>query len=97
MEVITEPEIVAENLVSPEGFDFFDRKLVVIEADLGEVSMINASGDKSLLAKIPPGTQAASDLQPPSQVFNGVAVDDNGNVYVPGETNRALYKISNPF
>ena len=94
---ITEPEIVAENLVSPEGFDFFDRKLVVIEADLGEVTMIDASGDKSLLAKIPPGTQAASDLQPPSQVFNGVAVDDNGNVYVPGETNRALYKISNPF
>ena len=94
---LSEPEIVAENLVSPEGFDFFGRKLVVIEADLGDVTMIDSSGDKSLLAKIPPGTQAASELQPPSQVFNGVAVDDNGNVYVPGETNRALYKISNPF
>ena len=94
---LSEPEIVAENLVSPEGFDFFGRKLVVIEADLGDVTMIDPSGDKSLLAKIPPGTQAASELQPPSQVFNGVAVDDNGNVYVPGETNRALYKISNPF
>ena len=66
---LSEPEIVAENLVSPEGLDFCDRKLVVIEADLEEVTMIHASGDKSLLAKIPPGTQAASDLQPPSQVF----------------------------
>jgi len=49
------------------------------------------------LADIPPGSQAASDFQPPSQVFNGITVDDEGNLYIPGETNRVLYKLPNPF
>ncbi len=96
-EPLSEPETLVENLISPEGFDLYGEKFVVVEADSGEVKIVSALGEKTTIAKIPAGTQAASDLQPPSQVFNGVTVDDKGNVYVPGETNRALYKISNPF
>ena len=96
-EPLSEPETLVGNLISPEGFDLYGEKFVVVEADSGEVKIVSALGEKTTIAKIPAGTQAASDLQPPSQVFNGVTVDDKGNVYVPGETNRALYKISNPF
>ena len=96
-EPLSEPETLVENLISPEGFDLYDEKFVVVEADSGEVKIIGTMGEQKTIAKIPAGTQAASDLQPPSQVFNGVTVDGDGNVYVPGETNRALYKISNPF
>jgi len=39
------------------------------------------------------GTQATSAVQPPSQVFNGIAAGADGSLYVTGETNRSLYRI----
>ena len=55
--------------------------------------MISADGKRRTVAEIPPGSQAASAAQPPSQVFNGIAVDGDGRLYLPGEPNRVLYRI----
>ena len=95
-EPLSKPRIVAEGLESPEGFVWYEDKIIVIEADRGHVTLVEGA-NKIHLANIPPGSQAASDLQPPSQVFNGITVDREGNFYIPGETNRVLYKLSNPF
>ena len=61
------------------------------------MTLVDGDGGKVHLADIPPGSQAASDFQPPSQVFNGITADDEGNLYIPGEANRVLYRLSNPF
>ena len=66
----------------------------MVEADKGEVTLIRADGSRRMFGKISAGSQAASYLQPPSQVFNGVTKDDEGNLYVVGEIERQLYKIS---
>ena len=94
---IEKPEVVAKDLVSPEGFVSFGDSFAVVEADVGNVTLLTQDGERKLLARVPPGSQAASDLQPPSQVFNGITVDEQGNLYLPGEVNRVLYKITSPF
>ena len=76
------------------GFVVTERGLIVVEADAGLVTEIDAAGRRRVLAEIPPGTQAASQALPPSQIFNGIAVAPDGRLYVPGETNRSLYRIS---
>ena len=91
------PELVIENLTTPEGITIISDEFVVIEADKGEVTLIRADGSRGMLGKISPGSQAASSLQPPSQVFNGVTKDDEGNLYVVGEIERELYKISRDY
>jgi uncharacterized protein YjiK len=75
-----------------KGQDF-----VVVEADLGQVTRVTSEGERLVLADVPAGSQAASAAQPPSQVFNGIAMDDAGALYVPGESNRVLYKITGAF
>lgn len=88
------PELVIENLTTPEGITIISDEFVVVEADKGEITLISADGSRRMLGKIPAGSQAASPLQPPSQIFNGITQDDEGNLYVAGETERQLYKIS---
>ncbi len=93
-EFLNPPELVIENLTTPEGITILADEFVVVEADKGEITLIRADGSRHLLGKISAGSQAASPLQPPSQVFNGITQDDEGNLYVTGETERQLYKIS---
>ena len=92
-EFLNPPELVIENLTTPEGITIISDGFVVIEADKGEVTLIRADGSRRMLGKILAGSQAASSLQPPSQVFNGITKDDEGNLYVVGEIERELYKI----
>ena len=96
-ETLAKPLVVVDGLDSPEGFVWYNNKIAVVEADPGHVTLVDGDGGKVHLADIPPGSQAASDFQPPSQVFNGITADDEGNLYIPGETNRVLYRLSNPF
>lgn len=92
-QALTEPEVMVDGLVTPEGFVQFEGHIAVVEADAGRVSVISADGKRRTVAEIPPGSQAASAAQPPSQVFNGIAVDGDGRLYLPGEPNRVLYRI----
>ena len=94
---LANPQVAVDGLDSPEGFVWYNNKIAVIEADPGRVTLVNGGNGKAHLADIPPGSQAASDFQPPSQVFNGITVDEEGNLYIPGEINRVLYKLQNPF
>ena len=91
---LPQPRVVAADLTTPEGFVVTEGGFIVVEADAGLVTEIDAAGQRRILAEIPPGTQAASDALPPSQIFNGIAVAPDGRLYVPGETNRSLYRIS---
>lgn len=87
------PYVVAEGLETPEGFVVVENGFVVVEADPGLVVEVDSAGSRNVLGRVPPGSQAASPMLPPSQVFNGIAISGN-SLYVPGETTRELYKIS---
>jgi sugar lactone lactonase YvrE len=95
--VLSPSRVVVSGLTTPEGFVVKGQDFVVVEADLGQVTRIKAKGERLVLADVPAGSQAASLDQPPSQVFNGIAMDDAGALYVPGESNRVLYKITGAF
>ena len=92
-QALAQPEILVDGLVTPEGFVQYQGHVAVVEADAGRVTVIKSDGERVTVAEIPPGSQAASAAQPPSQVFNGIAVDDRGRLYLPGEPNRLLYRI----
>ena len=95
--ILQEPRVVVTGLTTPEGFVKHQSAFAVVEADLGQVTVAGADGSKRVVASIPAGSQAASPMQPPSQVFNGITRDDNGTLFVAGESNRVLYKITNAF
>ena len=92
---IAEKKVVIDGVTTPEGFVKKGDTFFIVEADLGVVSSVNLKGERKVIAKVSKGSQAASPLQPPSQVFNGITIDDNGVLYVPGESDRVLYKITN--
>ena len=85
------PRVVAAGLEAPEGLALLGDDLIVVEGESGRV--LRVAGDQvTLVALVAPGTPPASPAQPPSMVFNGVAVW--GEVlYVTGEINRVLYRI----
>jgi len=68
----------------------------VLEAAKGNVVAITEQGVRQQLANIPAGSEAVTDKQPPSMLFNGVVLDADGTIYVTGEASRMLYKISRP-
>ena len=45
------------------------------------------------IAKLNGGSTAASSLQPPSMIFNGLALKD-GVIYASDEKDRSIYRIS---
>ncbi len=93
-ELLEQPELVVEGLDAPEGIAVNDSGFILLEAAKGNIIAINRRGEKRVLATIPSGSKAASDLQPPSMIFNGVSLDTDGTIYVTGETSRILYKIN---
>lgn len=90
------PEVIASDLSGPEGFLVTENAIVVVEAEAGRVIKIDANGDRQELAAIPPGAPGAAGM-PPSQVFNGIAMDEDGNLFVTGEAARVLYRINAPW
>jgi sugar lactone lactonase YvrE len=91
--ILEKPELITKGLESPEGLVITNSGFAVVEADSGHIVNINALGEKKLLATIPAGSAASTETQPPSMIFNGVTIDENGIIYVTGETSRMLYKI----
>ena len=93
---LSNPETVVTDLVSPEGFLLTNGGLVVVEAEPGVVTFVDAEGNRRKVADIPSGSPAFPGF-PPSQIFNGIAMDEDSNLYVTGEMSRALYRINAPW
>jgi sugar lactone lactonase YvrE len=82
---------VAGGLQAPEGIAVHGADLIVMEGQSGRVVRVR-DGVVEPVALVAQGTPPASPEQPPSLIFNDVAV--LGDVfYVTGETNRVLYRI----
>ena len=90
------PETVVSGLKAPEGFLVSDDGIVVIEAEAARVTFIDPDGTRMALAEIPAGSPGAPGL-PPSQIFNGIAMDADGNLFISGEADRVLYRINAPW
>jgi len=90
------PEIVADNLEAPEGFLVTEKGIVVVEAAAARVVHLDADGNRRILADMPAGSPGAPGL-PPSQIFNGITMDADGNLFVTGESARVLYRIKAPW
>lgn len=96
-EALETPEVVASDLDAPEGFVFTeDNGIVVVEAAAGRVIYIDAAGERRELATIPAGSPSGG-LFPPSNIFNGVAMDSEGNLFISGEKSASLYRIKAPW
>jgi len=85
---------VASGLTSPEGIAATPKGFIVVEGDTGRLVGIDTDGQVRIVATIPGGTrEAPTSMQPPSMIFNGVAVSRQGIIYATGEKSRALYRI----
>jgi len=92
--LLDDPQLVTSGLEAPEGLVVTNAGFAVVEADSGNIVSINALGEKTTLGNVPPGSAAATSAQPASMIFNGIAIDDLGVIYLTGETSRMLYKIN---
>lgn len=95
-EALSTPETIAGGLEAPEGFVVSEHGVVVVEAAAARVVHIDAEGTRNVLATIPSGSPGALGL-PPSQIFNGIAMDADGNLFITGETSRVLYRLKAPW
>ncbi|MEO1566829.1 MAG: hypothetical protein AAFR92_11870 [Pseudomonadota bacterium] len=95
-EALDESEIVVDGLDAPEGFVITDGGIVVVEAAAARVVYVGSDGARRVLADLPAGSPGAPGL-PPSQIFNGIAIDADGNLFITGETSRVLYRIKAPW
>ena len=93
---LDEPEIVVSGLEAPEGFLVMDTGYVIVEAEAGQVVYVDFEGNRRLVATVAPGSPNNPGL-PPSQIFNGIAMDEDGNLFLTGETARVLYRIKAPW
>ena len=83
--------VLLAGLDSPEGIAFSDATLYIYEGDSGEIKRHNASGTE-VIATLSSGSPAATIAQPPSMVFNGLAVYE-GALFATDERERAIYRI----
>lgn len=86
------PTVVVDGLTTPEGFVMTADGFIVVEDQAGQVVKVNSAGEKTVLAEIPPGAKGTPG-QPPSMIFNGIAMLDQKTLFVTGETKRELYRI----
>lgn len=95
-QAMSTPEIIADGLEAPEGFVVSEHGVVVVEAAVARVVHIDPDGNRNVLATLPAGSPGAPGL-PPSQIFNGVAMDADGNLFITGEASRVLYRLKAPW
>ncbi len=87
---------IAEGLQQPEGLAVLpDGNLLVVEAGLGRVSLINTGS--GLVSPFVEGLKLGGlhlSGMPPSFIFNGIAISDRtGAIYVSGDQSDLLYRI----
>ena len=87
-----ETQVVVDGLTAPEGIALFNETIFVFEGDTGEIKEVKNNIIRTI-AKLNGGSTAASSLQPPSMIFNGLAVKD-GVIYASDEKDRSIYRIS---
>jgi glucose/arabinose dehydrogenase len=90
------PEVVARGLTDPEGITWFAGGLAVVESSAGRVSLVSLDGVVTPIASVPPSSSTASEAQPPSFIFNGIAGGAPGNLYLASERDRSLIRIDLP-
>lgn len=93
---LTEPETLISGLEAPEGFLRANNGFVVLEADASRIVFVDDAGSKRTLASFPGGSPALPGF-PPSNIFNGIAADEEGNLYISGEAERKVYRITAPW
>ena len=84
-------QVMIKGLDSPEGIAIKDGVIYIFEGNTGEIKKYQ-DNKISVIAKVMPGSEALSELQPPSVVFNGLAIKDD-YLYISAEIERALYRI----
>ena len=85
-------EVIVAGLDSPEGIAVVDETIFVYEGDTGEIKRHDASGTE-VIATMTPGSPAATPMQPPSMIFNGLTVH-NGALFATDERKRVIYRIA---
>ena len=76
-------EVIIDGLDSPEGIAIKDNSIYIFEGNTGQIKKYH-EGKISIIAEVMPGSPVQSELQPPSMVFNGLAIKDN-YLYISGE------------
>ena len=84
--------MVVEGLTTSEGISLSNETIFVFEGDTGEIKEVKNNIIRTI-AKLNGGSSAASPLQPPSMIFNGLALKD-GVIYASDERDRSIYRIS---
>ena len=93
---LAKPVVIARGLTQPEGVALLGDGFVVVEAGAGRITQVDLTGRTKLLARVAPGNSPAGATQPPSFIFNGVAVLDDTTLFVTSEQDRSLQRIDLP-
>jgi sugar lactone lactonase YvrE len=95
-EALATPIIVVDDLANPEGFLVTENGYVIVEAETSRILHVSNDGERREIAAFPAGSPGLPGL-PPSQIFNGIAMDEDGTLFVTGEHDRVLYRIKAPW
>ena len=85
-------KIIVDGLDSPEGIAIRDNSIYIFEGDTGHIKRFT-EGQITIIAEVMPGSPVQSELQPPSMVFNGLAIKDD-YLYISGEQERSLFRLA---
>lgn len=94
-QALASPELVAADLSFPEGMTVDnDGTLLVVETGTDQLTRIDpATGQKTVVEDgLDVGMQGPATM-PPTYIFNGVDVDDAGNIYVSVDTHNTIEKL----
>lgn len=97
-QALAAPETVAAGLAFPEGMTVdTDGTLLVVETGTNQLTRIDpATGQKTVVEDgLDVGLRGPAGT-PPTFIFNGVDVDDCGNIYVSVDTDNNIQKLTPP-
>ena len=92
-----QPRLVASGLVRPEGIAFAPNgRLLVAETGAGRLTAVDLeSGERQTIAEgLQIGAEGPAGL-PETFLFTGVAVREDGTIYVSGDRANVIYRIGN--
>jgi hypothetical protein len=95
-EVLAEPLLIASGLMAPEGLAVTEEGLLlVVESGAKRLSSIDLeTGEVIIVAENLALGIAAWPGMPPTHLLNGVTVDAAGTIYVTGDIENVLYRIT---